>query len=335
MGLTTTKKIIFLTTHFDTPSTRFRVLQNIPELTRNAFNITINEIPKSISARIKLFNSLTSYDIVFLQKKNFQRFILYYIRKKSKVLVYDFDDAVLFRDSNAANFNSRSNLSRFKFVLKHADVVISGNEYLKELSMPFARRVVVIPTGIDTQTYIQKSSSDIPYPITIGWIGSKSNLIYLKQLIEPINKLYRGTKNFRFKIVCDDFIDGFECPVEKKIWKREDEVEDIQSFDIGVMPLLDDQWTKGKCALKLLQYMSCGLASVSSTTDVTSYIIKDGINGFLASTASQWLEKTKILLENPDKLKTVGEEARKSIDGKYDSKTTALKYAAVFEDICG
>jgi Glycosyltransferase len=120
----------------------------------------------------------------------------------------------------------------------------------------------------------------------------------------------------------------------KKIWEKEDEVKDIQSFDIGIMPLIDDKWTKGKCALKLLQYMSCGLASVSSTTDVTSYIIKDGVNGFLASTNSQWLEKIKFLLENPDKLKTVGGEARKSIDGKFDSKTIALKYAAVFEDVC-
>ncbi len=86
---------------------------------------------------------------------------------------------------------------------------------------------------------------------------------------------------------------------------------------------------------KLLQYMSCGLASVSSTTDVTSYIIKDGVNGFLVSTNSQWLKKIKFLLENPDRRKTVVEKARKSIDGKFDSKTTALKYAAVFKEIEG
>jgi len=328
-------KIIFLTPHINTPSTRFRVLQNIPELEKNAFDITIHEIPKGIFARKKLFDSLPSYDIVFLQKKTFQRFTFYYLRRKSKILIYDFDDAVMFRDSNAAYFHSPSNLSRFRNILKHADVVVSGNEYLKNLAMPHATKVVVIPTGIDTQTYARKSSSDISYPMTIGWIGSKPNLIYLKQLIEPVNKLYTMTKNFRVKIVCDDFIDGFACPVEKKIWKKEDEVTDIQSFDIGVMPLLNDQWTKGKCALKLLQYMSCGLASVSSDTDVTSSIIRDGINGFLASSDSQWIEKTKFLFENPDKLITIGNKARKSIEGNYDSKTTALKYAAVFDHVSG
>ena len=326
-------KIIFLVSRLDQPSTRFRILQNIPELRKVGFNITTNEIPESISARLKLFNSLTSYDIVFLQKKIFKWWTLWYIRRRSKVLIYDFDDAVLFRDSNAPKFYSLPRLKEFKYTLKHADLVIAGNDYLKTLSLPFARKVVVIPTGIDTQTYIPKPPSDISYPITIGWIGSKPNLIYLKQLIEPINRLYRMTKNFRFKIVCDDFIDGFECPVEKKKWKKEDEVEDIQSFDIGVMPLPDDKWAKGKCALKLLQYMSCSLASVSSTTNVTLPIIKDGVDGFLASTNSQWLEKIKFLLENPDKLKTVGGEARKSIDGKFDSETIAQKYAAVFKDV--
>ena len=161
--------------------------------------------------------------------------------------------------------------------------------------MPFTDKAFVVPTGIDTQTYIPKPSHDSSSPLTIGCIGSAPNLFYLKQLIKPINELYRITKNFRLKIVCDDFIDGFECPVEKKIWKEEYEVKDIQSFDVGVFLLEEDAWTKGKCALKLLQYMSCGLASVSSTSEVTSSIVKDGINGFLASADSEWLEKIKIL----------------------------------------
>jgi hypothetical protein len=123
---------------------------------------------------------------------------------------------VLFRDSNAPKFHSLSRLKEFKYTLKHADLVISGNDYLKTLSLPFAKQIVVIPSGIDTQIYIPRPSYDHPPTVTIGWIGSKPNLIYLEQLIEPVNKLYSTTKNFRLKIVCDDFIDGFECPVEKK-----------------------------------------------------------------------------------------------------------------------
>ena len=332
MGLRSAIRIIFLTEPLDSPSTRFRVLQYTPELRKLDFNLTVREIPKGISSRLKLINSLSSYDIIFLQRKLFQWLTLWYVRRRSKVLIYDFDDAMLFRDSNAPTFHSRTRLRRFKHTLRYADLVIAGNEYLKKLSLPFARKVFVMPTAIDTQTYTQKPLPNNSSPLTIGWVGSKPNLIYLRQLIKPINKLYAMKKNFRFKIVCDGFIDGFECPLEKKLWKKKDEVKDIQSFDIGVFPLLDDMWTRGKCALKLLQYMSCGVPSVSSATKVTSDIVKDGINGFLASTDSQWLEKIELLIENPEKRKCIGREGRRSLNGSFDSKTIALKYAALFKD---
>ena len=289
-------KIIFLTEPLNSPSTRFRVLQNIPELKKLNFDVTVEVIPKEISTRLKLFHSLIAYDVIILQRRLLQWWFLWYIRKKSKVLIYDFDDAVLFRDSNASDFYSFSRLRRFKHSLKFSDLIIPGNEYLRNVSLPYSDHVYVVPTGIDMQTYVPGPPHGSSQPITIGWIGSAPNLFYLKQLIKPVNALYRITKYFKLKIVCDDFIEGFECPVENKIWKKEEEVKDIQSFDIGILPLAEDPWTKGKCALKLLQYMSCGLASVSSTSEVTSSIVKDGINGFLASNASEWLEK----IENGD-----------------------------------
>lgn len=332
MGLAFGKRILFLTEPFDSPSTRFRVLQYVPHLSKRNLDVTIREIPKKVSSRLKLFNSLPSYDVVLLQRKLFQWWTLWYIRKKSKVLIYDFDDAVMFRDSNAPSFHSSSGLKRFKYTLKHVDLVISGNEYLRKLSLSHAKKVFVVPTGIDTQLYTQEYLHNNRLPFTIGWIGSKPNLIYLKELIEPLNKLYATTKSFRLKIVCDDFIDGFECSVEKKLWKKDDEVKDIQSFDIGVLPLLEDKWTRGKCALKLLQYMSCGVASVSSATDVTSHIVRDGINGYLASTAAEWLEKLKLLIQDSEKRRSIGMEGRKSLDGSFDAKTIAFQYADLFED---
>ena len=325
-------KVIFLTEPLKSPSTRFRVLQYIQEFKKLNLDLTIKEIPKEFSSRLRLINSLSSYEIVVLQRKLFQLWTLWLIRNKSKVLIYDFDDAVMFRDSNSPDFHSRSRLRRFKSTLQYADLVISGNEYLKGLSLPFAKKTSVIPTGINTQIYTQKTKFDnLPF-LTIGWIGTERNLTYLKELIKPINELYRTTKNFRFKIVCDGFIEGFECPLEEKLWQEEDEIEDIQSFDIGVFPLIDDQWTRGKCALKLLQYMSCGVASVSSNTDVTSNIITDGVNGFLASTISQWSEKIRFLLENDDQRRSIGINGRTSLFGLFDEKTIALKYARLFED---
>ena len=327
------KKIVFLTEPLTSPSTRFRVLQNIPEFTKLNLDIACKVIPKGISDRLRLFASLPSYDIVILQRKLFQWGVLWYIRKKSKKLIYDFDDAVLYRDSNASTFHSTSRLRRFRHSLKFADLAIAGNNYLKNISLRFTKNVVVIPTGINTETYTPNPQTRVPSPVTIGWIGSAPNLFYLKQLIEPINSLYKINNKFRLKIVCDDFIDGFHCPVENKKWQKDDEIKDIQSFDVGILPMTDDKWTKGKCALKLLQYMSCGLTSISSTSEVTSTIIQDGYNGFLASSVTDWIEKLNIAIENPVKRGNMGKEARISIMKKYDSQTIVLKYLNVFNHI--
>ncbi len=330
-GLKPKIKILYLVIRSEVPSTRFRVLQHIPELKKHGFDPAIAEIPKSFVARLRLFNSLSSYDIVFLQKRLFQWWALWYIRQKSNILIYDFDDAVLFRDSDTRHFHSASRARRFNHTLKQADLVIAGNDYLRNLVQPVTENVIVIPTAIDTRAYIPRASrDDAPHFITIGWIGSRSNLVFLKALIETINSLYRTNRNFKLKIVCDDFIEGFECPVEKKIWSARDELNDLQSFDIGIMPITDNHWTRGKCALKLLQYMSCGIASVSSLTDVTSGIISHGVNGFLASTDEEWRETIGFILENPDRRESIGQEARKSLCGHYDSETIASKYAEVF-----
>lgn len=325
-------RVIFLTEPLNSPSTRFRVLQFKSELEQLNLDITVSPIPKEIFSRLKLLNSLPNFDITVLQRKLFQPWILSYLKMKSKILFFDFDDAIMFRDSNAIKFYSKSRQSRFKYTAERANRIITGNEYLKELAQPFNKNVTVIPTGINTQLYTPKATQEPNIPLTIGWIGSQPNLGYLKTLIDPLNQLYSTNKNFRLKIVCDGFIDGFQCPTEKKIWRANDEIADIQSFDIGISPLTEDKWTKGKCALKLLQYMSCGLSSVSSATAVTSKIIQDGHNGFLAKSPNDWLEKLNFLVENPVQRKTMGLTARESLLGRFDEKTIAEKYAHLFRE---
>lgn len=323
-------KVIFLTEPINSPSTRFRILQFISEFERLSIDITVSPIPKGIFPRLKLFNTLPAFDIAVLQRKLFQPWILSYLKMKAKVLFFDFDDAIMFRDSNAADFHSTSRQNRFKDTARKVDLVITGNDYLKELAQPFNNNVVVIPTGINTQLYTPGKGHESDRPLTLGWIGSQPNLMYLQTLIEPINRLYSVNKNFRLKIVCDGFIDGFHCPTENKIWRKEDELADIQSFDIGLSPLTDDKWTRGKCALKLLQYMACGLSSVSSATAVTAKIIQDGHNGFLAANPTEWFEKLQVLTENPAQSRAMGLTARQSLLGFFDEKTIAEKYSALF-----
>ena len=326
-------KIAFLTSHFNLPSTRFRVIQYLDDFKNLGLNVCVKVVPRSSIKKVKLFNSLKNYDIVFLQKKLISIWLSWYLRKMADILIYDFDDAVLYRDSNYQRHTSSKRFKRFKFTIRIADAVIAGNNYLMNLASDYNEKIYTVPTGIDTRCYLPTSNALKTKQVVIGWIGSKSNLIYLKELIAPINTLYAAGKNIKLKIVCDDFINGFECQVEKIQWSESDEIDQIQSFDIGVFPIQEDPWTKGKCAFKLLQYMSCGLPSVSSLNVVTADIINDGINGFLASSSSEWIEKLNILIDNLDQRKTMGEQARISLIGRYDTKTLALKYHSIFMNL--
>ena len=329
------RSVIFLTPSIDTPSTRYRVICNFPLLERQGWHPTLEQIPKGPVSRIRLFNSLSGYDIVVLQKKLFQWWALRYIRLKSNRLIYDFDDAVLFRDSNAGDFHSASRSRRFNNTLRQADVVMAGNAYLRSLAEPVNRNIFIVPTGIDTALFSPEPRIRHRATPVIGWIGSKPNLIYLKKLIAPINRLWEIHPTFRLKIVCDDFIDGFACPVEKKRWHAQEAVKDIRDFDIGVMPLAEDLWTRGKCAFKLLQYMSCGIASVASTTRVTAGIIEDGKNGFLAVNSDQWVEKLSWLLKHPERRTRMGQEARFSLEGRFDTETIGRAVADIFAHSTG
>lgn len=325
----TLRRIIYLTLPKLAPSFRFRVHQYLNEIEKHGFRVTVKEIPKGTIQRIRLANTLTEYDVVVLQKRLFQPWFVWFLRNKAKTLVYDFDDAVMYRSSMHGSKHSANRKRRFRSIVSKADIVVAGNNYLKSMADAYARQTVVIPTGIDIDSYLPHRQQS--QTITIGWIGSKTNLNYLKDLIEPLNKLYMSFPNFRLKVVCDGFVEGFKCPVVKKVWCEEDEVSDIQSFDIGVLPLKDDYWTKGKCALKLLQYMSCGLASVSSNLMFISSIIKHGHNGLLSNSIEQWYENLIVLLRKPQLRERMGNYARLSVEGKFDIKTISRKYVEVFD----
>ena len=324
------QQIVFLTLPENSPSARFRVFQYLDEMKRLNVSPTVRIIPKRFSDRVRLIQSLPAYDVVFLQKRLLQWWWIKYIRWKARVLVYDFDDAVLYRDSHAAHKHSFNRWLRFRNTVKHADLVIAGNDYLSRLAQPYASRISVIPTGVDMRRYVPKpTGGDV---LTIGWIGSSPNLMYLEKLVAPINRLYAQSPCFQLKIVCNAFIDGFSCPVVKKVWREEDEVEDIQSFDIGLLPMVDDHWTRGKCALKLLQYMACGLPSVSSDTEFVRGIIEDGRNGYLSDSTEDWFEKLRMLIEDKALRKDLGAAAKRSIEGRFDVPVVAATYVHAIKE---
>ncbi len=330
-------KIIFLTASPRTPSTRYRVLQNLAVWRKLGLEVEAVPLPQNNRKRLQLLFRLPGYDVVVLQKRLLHRHSLFLLRRFCRKLVYDFDDAVMYSDSNRGEFFSPRKEARFTAVARAADLLVAGNDYLaREARKARGRRVAVVPTGVDCEYFRPPGERRPPFhPLTLGWIGSRPNLLYLEALAEPLNRLYEKRRDFTLKVVCDSFPQGFACPVKKVAWSAASEVRELQSCDIGLMPLSEDPWTKGKCAFKLLQYMACGLPAVASENEVTRKIVTPGKNGFLARDAAEMVMLVGRLLAEPEKLAVIGNAARNSLIGRYDHETVARAYAELLAGLCG
>lgn len=319
-------KIAFLVTRTDKPSARYRVLQFIPLLSRNGYRSDVIIIPSNFWDRLKIFRNMKNYDIVFLQKKLLSFFDWSILRKYSKKILYDFDDAVMFSDSNKGNFKSRKRARYFKRVARNADMVICGNNYLKSFSLNENPRTYVIPTSIDMNRYTEKPSSyRSSDAIILGWIGSSATLFYLERMKNVWDTIFELFPNTQLKIVADRFFECTKMPVIKKRWEYKEEVDDLLTFDIGLMPLTDDPWSRGKCGFKLLQYMAVGIPAVCSPVGFNKEIVSDGINGFFAESERSWIEKISMLIQNQGLRYEVGKKARAEVRDKFSVQVNGTK----------
>jgi glycosyltransferase involved in cell wall biosynthesis len=245
-------------------------------------------------------------------------------------MIFDFDDAVF------VSYKSPSNgyLSYLKFPGKTATIcrlsahIMAGNPYLAEYARQYnPQNVTVIPTTIDTDKYHyleNKPTNDIP---VIGWSGSHSTVQHLDTLRETLQDLAKQAR-FRLRVIGTPNYKIEGVDVEAMPWRSETETKDLEPIDIGVMPLPDDQWSKGKCGLKALQYMALGVPTMCSPVGVNSDIIQDGANGFLASTKEEWVEKLKRLIDSAELRRALGSAGRRTVEEKYSARVQAPR---VFE----
>jgi glycosyltransferase involved in cell wall biosynthesis len=221
--------------------------------------------------------------------------------------------------------------------VRGSDVVTVGNQFLKNevLKVDQTKKVFVIPTSVDTKLYPRKKKVCNQKEIILGWIGTKGNLKYLKNLEPVFEVLARKFSSLKLKIVCDDFYGSLHLPIIKKPWKLEDENEDLISFDIGLMPLNDDLWSRGKCGLKIIQYLSVGVPVVCTPVGVNSDIVKDGENGFWATNQEEWANRLSTLIENPDLRFKMGLKGIETVEREYSLAVTSEKFFQVLQNLQG
>ncbi len=351
-------RVIFLTQTSDLgPSSRYRVYQYLdflkregihckvsPAISSNHFaeaycaGTLINKIPYfglAVLKRLVNLPTVRESDIVFLQKEVLPQaypLIEEFIKKLNRKLVFDFDDAIFLlppkRRSFLYNFRYKSSIPR---ILRMSDYVIAGNEYLKQYASRFNGNVEVVPTSVDTETYFVKKKEKKD-KINIGWIGSRSTIFYLDRLRNVFTALAKRYKIFLTVIGTGDYrVDGVETITRP--WRLETEISDLQCFDIGVAPLVNDDWALGKCGCKVIQYMGVGIPAVASPVGIHGKIINDGVNGFLADSDEEWIEKLSRLIENEALREKLGSIGRKTVEERYSVKVNGPKLLEILNRV--
>lgn len=340
------QKILFITLHRlnRSPGQRFRFEQYLSHLESNGFEWEISALLterddkryykkgnyhwkawialKGAVKRYKDVRRADQYDIIFLYREAYFIGTTWFERKfqKSKAkLIFDFDDAIWMRDVSAGNkhLSILKDPRKTQRIIELSDRVFAGNRYLQEFALLYNPQTTIIPTTIDT-TYLHNERKDHKQKskITVGWTGSRTTLKYLKPLYPVLNKLYKAY-NIEILVICDVAPEKATFPISFYPWTTQSEIKDLLKIDIGVMPLPDDKWARGKCGFKILQYMGLAIPAIASPVGVNKEIIKDGENGFLADSWSVWEDRLIELIKSIELRKQMGERGYETVENQY------------------
>lgn len=241
-------------------------------------------------------------------------------------LIVDYDDALFHQYDEHANPWVRCLLgTKIATVMRIAHTVVAGNAYLADYARRAgALRMVIIPTVIDLASYPLKPKVDLGDIFTIGWIGSPSTAHYLQALAPALAAVCQGGRA-RVCLVGSGPIYLPGVPTEVIAWSEHAEVDEIRRFDVGIMPLPDEPWARGKCGFKLIQYMACGLPVVASPVGVNQTIVQHGVNGYLASTTAEWVEALQMLMQQFELRQAMGHAGRLRVEQEFCLQVTASK----------
>ena len=274
------------------------------------------------------------FDLLWIEKELFPNLPAWFEQALSACgvrYVVDYDDAIFHNYDLNPNSAKRFLADKIDKVMQSSALVVCGNAYLAERARSAgAGRVEIIPTVINLDRYW------VGNPISrdrfvIGWIGSPSTAKYL-DLVAPALKVLATEFPLQLRVIGAQFAwPGLD--VDCRPWTEDSEVNEIQDLDIGIMPLIDSPWERGKCGYKLIQYMACGKPVVASPVGVNQEIVGDGINGYLASTVDDWIYAFRALFSDMQKQVAMGAQGRRLVEERYCLQVTAPRLAQLFQCI--
>lgn len=248
-----------------------------------------------------------------------------------KKIIYEFDDAVWMKAATVNNTAPR-NKGKAASICKWSHKVVGGNDFLVDYGKTHNENTQYIPTTIDLVNHHnkQKQHSDTS-PVTIGWTGTFSNLPFLDEVVPALRKI-NERKAIRFLVICNQAPSQKDAFIDFVEWRAASEIEDLMQIDIGLMPLSGNEWNKGKCGFKILQYLALGIPAVASPVGVNATIIEEGVNGFLCNTEDQWLNSLEKLIDSADLRNEMGQAGREKVRASFSVEAWKSAYRNLYRD---
>lgn len=249
-------------------------------------------------------------------------------------VIYDYDDAIFHQYDSHPNPLIRNLLGRrLEPLLQRANLAVCGNAYLEAYAARFCRRTEIVPTVVDIDVYKPVSRAGQPRgPATIGWIGSPSTWPYVRSVL-PVLEAEAAEHDLRISVIGAGPKGDVGPRIVHEDWVEEREVAMIQKMDIGIMPLPDEPWARGKCGYKLIQYMACGLPVIASPVGVNAEIVAHGISGFLVRTEREWADAIRCLARDPELRASMGAKGRRQVEERYSLQVHGPRLAGLIHGV--
>jgi glycosyltransferase involved in cell wall biosynthesis len=306
----------------DTPDhvcCRYRLAAFRPHLEVAGHSLALLPLPRRWWSRWALFRRLRGACVI-LQRRLLPGWQLGLLRQACRRLIFDLDDAVFLRDSYSSHgLHDPRRLRRFAATVRACDTVVAGNGFLADQAARWAGpgRVHVIPTCVEPSAYPPRRADAPGDGKTLVWIGSSSTLQGLEAIAPLLEEVGRAVAGLRLKVICDRFPALRQVQVVPCPWRAEAEAAELAAGEVGISWVPDDLWSRGKCGLKVLQYMAAGLPVVANPVGVHAEMVRHGETGYLASTTEQWQTALSRLASDAGLRTRMGQMGRWWLEARY------------------
>jgi glycosyltransferase involved in cell wall biosynthesis len=314
---------------------RYRIAAFRPFLESAGHTLDIRPIPRHPLSRLRLFRGLRGANLV-LQRRLLPLWQLSYLRSLVRCLLFDFDDAIFLRDSySPRGLNDARRMRRFAATVRASDAVLAGNRFLQAHAAAWTEpsRVHVVPTCVEPSRYPLAAAWQGRAGLRLVWVGSSSTLKGLDRCADLLDEVGLRVPGVRLKLICDGDLRLPHLAVDHCVWSQSTEAADIADADVGISWVPDDDWSRGKCGLKLLQYMAAGLPVIANPVGVHSEIVRHRETGFLGESTEEWIAAASRLAADGSLRARMGSAGRQQIEQRYSVSVGAATWLSVLETL--